>query len=86
MNLRHRLRDAGYLLIKRRSDSLKKKQVICLNKKDILKDMKQLINDFGNQDHTTVGRTEEKKTESGTSLKTEYVLRGKVGIIQKKPE
>ncbi|MFC5712621.1 hypothetical protein ACFPU1_07495 [Thalassorhabdus alkalitolerans] len=54
-----------------------------MKKKDFFKDLKQIIRDLENQDQSIVGRTEEKKLgrgKRGPTLRSEYVLRAKVGI------
>ncbi|MFC4736165.1 hypothetical protein ACFO4L_06140 [Bacillus daqingensis] len=54
-----------------------------MRKRDLFRDMKQLVSDLKTQDHSTVIRSEEKQVGIGKGrpvLKKESVFRAKVGI------
>lgn len=55
-----------------------------MKKKDLFSDLRRLLKDLENQDHSTVVRTEESKTKSGLSVKKDTVIRGEIGLSDQK--
>ncbi|MBM7095656.1 MULTISPECIES: hypothetical protein [Alteribacter] len=56
-----------------------------MGKKDFFKDLERLLKDLETSDHSTVVRSEERRLgdkKKGPVLRTDYSIRGQVGIPQ----